>query len=75
MNSYEIKQMIIDDDFYGEESATVDFTHNNKDYSITFNKADLEIINSWQFEDDKSIPANLSDHIVESIRKDVKKKI
>lgn len=67
--------MIIDDEFDGEESVTADFTHNNKDYSITFKKADLEIINSWIFEDDTSFPANLSDNLIESIREDVKKRI
>ncbi|MFC3882293.1 hypothetical protein ACFOU2_01630 [Bacillus songklensis] len=75
MKPYEIKHMIIDDGFQGEESVTVDFTHNNKDYSITFKKADLEIINTWFFEDDTSIPANLSDNIIESIREDVTKRI
>jgi hypothetical protein len=72
---YEINNMIIDDEFDGEESVTADFTHNNKDYSITFKKADLEIINSWVFEDDTSFPANLSDNMIESIREDVKKRI
>jgi hypothetical protein len=75
VKTYEIKHMIIDDGFEGEESVTADFTHNNKDYSITFKKADLEIINTWVFEGDTSIPANLSDNIIESIRVDVKKRI
>jgi hypothetical protein len=72
---YEINNMIIDDEFDGEESVTADFTHNTKDYSITFKKSDLEIINAWVIEDNTSIPANLSDHIIESIREDVKKRI
>ena len=75
MDPYEIKHMIIDDEFHGEESVTADFTHNNRDYSITFKKADLEIINAWLFVEDTSIPANLSGTLIESIREDVKKQI
>lgn len=75
MNSYQIINMIIDDNFDGEEYVTADFTHNTKDYSITFKKADLEIINTWVFEDGTSIPANLSENMIESIREDIKKKI
>ncbi|OAS89432.1 MULTISPECIES: hypothetical protein [Metabacillus] len=75
MKPYEIKNMIIDDEFDGEEFVTADITHNQKDYSITFKKADLEIINTWIFENGSSLPANLSDTIIESIREDVKKKI
>ena len=72
---YEIKNMIIDDNFEGQESVTTDFSHNHKDYSITFNKQDLEILNMWVFEQDKSIPAKLSDNLIESIREEVKKRI
>ncbi|AXN40921.1 hypothetical protein [Peribacillus butanolivorans] len=75
MKPYEIKNMIIDDEFDGEETVTADFTHNNKEYSITFNKADLEIINTWVFEDGSSLPSNLSDTIIDSIREDIKKRI
>jgi hypothetical protein len=75
MKPYEINNMIIDDEFDGEEFVTADITHNQKDYSITFKKADLEIINTWVFEDGSSLPANLSDTIIESIREDVKKRI
>lgn len=75
MKPYEIKNMIIDDDFDGLESVTADFTHNQKDYSITFNKSDLEILNMWVFEKDTSLPANLSENLIESIREDVKKRI
>ncbi|MFF5398258.1 hypothetical protein ACFY5J_14410 [Peribacillus butanolivorans] len=75
MKPYEIKNMIIDDEFYGEETVTADFTHNYKEYSITFNKADLEIINTWVFKDGSSLPSNLSDTIIESIREDIKKRI
>jgi len=75
VKSYEIKNMIIDDEFDGEESVTAAFTHNDKEYSITFNKSDLEIINTWVFENDTSLPANLSDNLIESIRDDVIKRI
>ena len=75
MKSYEISNMIIDDDFAVEEYVTAEFTHNHKEYSITFKKADLEIINAWLFEDGTSIPAHLSEEIIESIREDVKKRI
>ena len=75
MQPFEIKNMIIDDDFEGQESVTTDFTHNHKDYSITFNKQDLEIVNMWVFEQNTSIPANLSDMLIESIREEVKKRI
>lgn len=75
MEPYEIKHLIIDDDFYGEESVTADFTLNHKDYSITFKKSDLEILNTWIFEGDSSKPANLSDNLIESIREEVKNKI
>ncbi|AGK54214.1 hypothetical protein [Bacillus sp. 1NLA3E] len=75
MKPFEIKNMIIDDEFAGEESVTADFTHKNKEYSITFKKADLEIVNIWVFENGTSFPANLTDNIIESIREDVKKRI
>jgi hypothetical protein len=75
VNTYEITNMIIDDDFDSEEYVTVEFTHDQSDYSITIKKADLEIINSWVFKDGTSLPANLSDTLIESIREDVKKRI
>jgi hypothetical protein len=75
VKAYEINNMIIDDDFSSEEYVTVDFTHNNEVYSITFKKNDMEMINSWVFEDGTSIPANLSEDLIESIREDVKKRI
>jgi hypothetical protein len=75
VKSYKISNMIIDDDFAVEEYATAEFTHNHKEYIITFKKADLEIINSWLFEDGTSIPANLPQDIIESIREEVKKRI
>lgn len=75
MHLYQIKNMIIDDELYSEESITVDFTHDNKVYSITLNKGDLEVVNTWVFEGNTSIPATLPVEIIESIREDVKKKI
>ena len=75
MKPYQINNMIIDDEFDGEEFVTTDFAYQNKDYSITFKKADLEIMNTWVFKDGTSLPANLSNHIIELIREDVKKRI
>ena len=75
MKPYVISNMIIDDDFAVEEYVSAEFIHNHNVYSITFKKADLEIINTWVFENGTSIPANLSDEIIESIREDVKKRI
>lgn len=72
---YEITNMIIDDDFDSEEYVTVDFKHDHKDYSITFKKSDLEIINCWSFENGTSLPADLPEEMVESIREEVQKKI
>ncbi|CAH2713864.1 hypothetical protein BACCIP111895_01018 [Neobacillus rhizosphaerae] len=74
MKPYEMTNMIIDD-FAVDEYVTAEFTYKNKNYSITFKKADLEIINSWVFEEGTSFPANLSDEIIESIREDVKNSI
>ncbi|USK58521.1 hypothetical protein [Peribacillus asahii] len=75
MKPYQINKMIIDDEFDGEEFVTTDFAYQNRDYSITFKKADLEIINTWVFKGGTSLPANLSDNIIELIREDVKKRI
>lgn len=75
MNPYEITNMIIDDNFAVEEYVTAEFVHNHKNYSVTFKKADLEVINTWFFEKGKSIPAKLPYEIIESIRGDVKKRI
>jgi hypothetical protein len=75
VNTYEITNMIIDDDFDSEEYVTAEFTHDQLNYSITFKKADLEIMNTWVYKDGTSLPANLSDTLIESIREDVKKSI
>lgn len=75
MNPYEITSMIIDDEFDGEEYVTTEFLQENNTYSITFKKADLEVINAWVFNDGSSLPANLSEEVIESIRNSVKKRI
>jgi hypothetical protein len=75
VNTYEITNMIIDDDFDSEEYVTAEFTHDQMNYSITFKKADLEIMNAWIFKDGTSLPADLSDTLIESIREDVKKRM
>ena len=75
MKPFEISNMIIDDDFYNEEYVTADFSYQNHDYSITFKKADLEVVNAWVFKDGSSLPANLSEDMVEVIREDVQKRI
>lgn len=75
MELYEITNMIIDDDFDSEEYVTAEFNHNQMNYSITFKKADLEIINAWVFKDGTSLPANLSDSLIESIRDDIKERM
>ncbi|MGM7724518.1 hypothetical protein [uncultured Metabacillus sp.] len=75
LKPYYITDMIIDDKFDGEETVTVDFTLNNDVHSITFKKSDLEILNSWIFKNGTSLPANLSENILESLREEVKNKI
>jgi hypothetical protein len=75
VKNYKITHLIIDDESYGEESVTADFTHNEKEYSVTFNKSDLETINTWAFEKDISIPVNLPKNVIDSIRGEVKKRI
>jgi hypothetical protein len=75
VNNYEITNMIVDDDFDSEEYVTAEFSQDEANYIITFKKADLEIINSWVLKDGTSLPANLSDNLIESIREDIKKRI
>ncbi|MBP3950772.1 hypothetical protein [Bacillus suaedae] len=75
MQSYELTDMIIDDDFYGEETVTATITHEDKNYSVTFKKNDLEIINSWVFEEETSLPANLTDELIEAVRNEVRGRI
>ncbi|GAM12488.1 hypothetical protein [Mesobacillus selenatarsenatis] len=75
MNPYEMTNMIIDEESYGEEHVTVEFTVEQQNYIVTFQKSDLELMNAWIVEDDKTLPANLSEDLMDSIREDIKKKI
>ncbi len=72
---YEIFNMIIDEEAYDQEEVTADFTYQDQDYSITFKKADLELVNAWVFKNGTSLPANLSESLIELIREDVKNRI
>jgi hypothetical protein len=72
---YEIVNMIIDNEGYDQEEVTADFTFQGQDYSITFTKGDLELVNAWVFKDGTSLPANLSEDMIDRIREDVKNKI
>lgn len=75
MEPFEITDMIIDDGFDTQETVTAGFSLDRKNYSVTFNKADLEIINSWLFAEETSVPANLSDEVIEALRKNIKEHI
>ncbi|MFL6562190.1 MAG: hypothetical protein ACJ8MO_39585 [Bacillus sp. (in: firmicutes)] len=75
MKPYEILNMIIDEEAYDQEEVTADFTYQDEDYSITFKKGDLEVVNAWIFKNGTSLPANLSENIIELIRDDVKNRI
>jgi hypothetical protein len=75
VNPYGIVNMIIDNEGYDQEEVTVDFTYQDQDHSITFTKGDLELVNAWVFKDGTSLPANLSEDMIDRIRKDVKNKI
>ncbi|WP_053363285.1 hypothetical protein [Bacillus sp. FJAT-27251] len=75
MENYEITDMIIDDEMGIEEYATTDFKQHGKNYRITFKKADLELVNAWVFDDGTSLPADLSDAMIESLREDIKNRI
>lgn len=75
MNSYEVTNMIIDEESYGEEHVTVELAFEQKSYIITFQKSDLELMNAWVLEDGKTLPANLSKELLDTIKEDIKKKI
>ncbi|WNF24737.1 hypothetical protein [Mesobacillus jeotgali] len=75
MKSYEVTNMIIDDESYGEEHVTVELTLGQQNYIITFQKSDLELMNAWSVEDGTTLPANLSENLLNSIKEDIKKKI
>lgn len=75
MNSYEVTNMIIDEESYGEEHVTVEVTIDQQNYIITFQKSDLELMNAWNVEDGTTLPAKLSEELLDSIKEEVKKKI
>ena len=75
MNSYEMTNMIIDEESYGEEHVTAELTFEQQDYIITFQKSDLELMNAWILKDGKTLPANLSDDLLDSIKEDLKKRL
>jgi hypothetical protein len=75
MQSYEVTNMIIDEESYGEEHVTVELTIEQQNYIITFQKSDLELMNAWIVEDDTTLPANLSEELMDSIKEDISKKI
>lgn len=72
---YEIFNMIVDKEAYDQEEVTADFTYQDQDYSITFKRGDLEVVNAWVFNNGASLPANLSENIIELIRADVKSRL
>ncbi|WP_231507875.1 hypothetical protein [Bacillus sp. UNC41MFS5] len=72
---YEIFNMIVDEDAYDQEEVTTDFTYQEQDYSITFKRGDLEVVNAWVFKNGASLPANLPEDIIELIRANVKNRI
>ena len=75
MKSYEVTNMIIDDESYGEEYVTVEMTLEQQNYIITFQKSDLELMNAWSVKDGTTLPADLSENLLNSIKEDIKKKI
>ncbi|MCM3572438.1 hypothetical protein M3172_04505 [Mesobacillus subterraneus] len=75
MKSYEVTNMIIDEESYGEEHVTVELTIEQQNYIVTFQKSDLELMNAWIVEDDTTLPANLSEDLMDSIKEDISKKI
>ncbi|WP_186577857.1 hypothetical protein [Aquibacillus kalidii] len=75
MKSYKIENVIIDEGFRREETVTADIKIKDKMISISYNKSDLEVINTWAFKNHHSIPVDLSDELIDSIRADIKKMI
>ncbi|UYZ23875.1 hypothetical protein [Mesobacillus jeotgali] len=75
MKSYEVTNMIIDEESYGEEHVTVELTIEQQNYIVTFQKSDLELMNAWIVEDDTTLPANLSEDLMDSIKEDISNKI
>jgi hypothetical protein len=75
MKSYEVTNLIIDEESYGEEHVTVEMIMEQQNYIITFQKSDLELMNAWIVEGGTTLPADLSESLMESIKEDIKKKI
>ncbi|RSD28723.1 hypothetical protein [Mesobacillus subterraneus] len=75
MKEYTIQNMIIDVESYDEEHVTVEFTYEDDQYIITFQKSDLELMNAWILQDGSSLPANLPHNVIDGLREDIKKKI
>ncbi|MDQ0230039.1 hypothetical protein [Metabacillus malikii] len=72
MESFQILSMVVDEGQYDEQHVTAQVTHDGKEYSVTFDKDDFELINAWIFEKETSLPANLSDEEIEVIRNEVR---
>ncbi|WP_212567921.1 hypothetical protein [Bacillus alkalicellulosilyticus] len=75
MKTYDITNMIVDENFGVEEYVTAELMYEDEQYSLTFNKSDLELVNMWIFKNGTSLPANLSDEIIESIRADLEARV
>ncbi|ARK32711.1 hypothetical protein [Halalkalibacter krulwichiae] len=75
VEQYQMKEIIIDHHFIGEESITADFTYNKQDYSVTFHKSDLEVLNMWVLKEGTSLPANLSDELIHALREEVQQRM
>ncbi len=75
MKPYAITNMIIDDESYDQEHVTAEITYEEKDYMLTFQKSDLELMNAWVLEGGSSLPANLSEKLIQDIKADISEKI
>ncbi len=74
MKPYEITHMIVDEQM-DQEHVTTHFTYEGNQYSATFQKSDLELMNSWLLKDQSSLPADLSEELIESLREVIKNSI
>ncbi|WP_079508692.1 hypothetical protein [Mesobacillus jeotgali] len=75
MKDYSIENLIVDDEAYDQEHVTAEITFEEKMYMLTFQKSDLELMNAWLLKDGSSIPANLSESVIQEIKEDISKKI
>jgi hypothetical protein len=75
MKPYTMRNMILDEESYDQEHVTAEITFEEKDYMLTFQKSDLELMNAWLLEDGSSLPANLSESLVQQIKEDINEKI